>query len=819
MQKDLPVFETLPTLNAALAEQGTAVLVAPPGAGKTTAVPLALLDESWLGDRKILLLQPRRLAARTAARRMASTLGEAVGARIGYRMRFETKVSAETKIEVVTEGVFQRMILDDPELKGVGCVIFDEFHERSMDADFGLALTLDIRNALREDLRILVMSATLNGAAVAKLLGDAPIIESKGRMHPVDIVYWPRPANQSIEETMVAAIRRALIEEQGSVLAFLPGQAEIRRTANLLEARLPNNAFVAPLYGAMDIRDQDLAVQPPCKGQRKIVLATAIAETSITIDGVRIVIDSGLARLPEYEAALGISRLVTKRASQASIAQRAGRAGRTAPGIAIRLWQEAQTASLPKFEAPEITQADVAPLILDCLSWGVMGPGELMLLDQPPLAHVDEARKLLSSLEALDEGGGLTRRGREISKISLEPRLASMVLQGGDIQGRMRRAFLALVLEERGLGGGSNDLEKRFEKAWTSQAPRTVAIKNLAKKIAGLVNDDHRVNESASVGAMLCDAFPDRVAKARADRPGHFVMANGRGVMIDETDPLATDEYIVAAEIMGSAKLARATAIAKLSAAEILSRFDDRIETQTTYSYDKQNARLICRVARKLGAITLSSAPRPAEPSVEAECALLAVLRQQGLGLLTWSKSAAMLRDRLSWLHAAIGTPWPDMSESRLIESLEEWLAPYLAGQIDFSSLNEGGLRDALMGLVPPELQFEIDRLAPSHFTVPTGSKMPLSYSDDGAPPILSVRVQELFGLTKHPAVGNGSIPLVVELLSPAHRPIQRTQDLPAFWNGSWKDVRADMRGRYPRHNWPEKPEEAVPTSRAKPRK
>lgn len=819
MHEDLPVLEVLPALGDALSEKGSAVLVAPPGAGKTTAVPIALLDQPWLGDQKIILLQPRRLAARTAARRMASTLADKVGGLVGYRIRLDTKISAATKIEIVTEGVFQRMISEDPTLEGVGCVIFDEFHERSLDADFGLALVLDVRSALREDLRLLVMSATLDGAAVAGLIGDADVIESQGRMYPVDIRYSPRPANQRIEETMASAIRKALIEEEGSILAFLPGQVEIRRTQAQLEGKIPANTFVAPLFGAMDIRDQDLAVQSPQKGQRKIVLATALAETSMTIDDVRIVIDSGLARLPSYEAALGISTLVTKRASQASITQRAGRAGRTSPGIAIRLWQQAQTNALPDFDTPEIMQADLSTLLLDCLAWGVTGPSELQFIDQPPAPHVAEASKLLSSLGAVDGAGKLTIKGKALSKIGLEPRLASMVLEGKNKNDRLRRAFLGLLLSERGLGGNSSDIALRFERAWSEKSGRAIGLRKLAERIVSNISASERSGDEASVAMMLCDAFPDRVAKARAGQIGQFIMANGRGIMVDETDPMARSEFVVAADIIGSAKTARATGLVAIDERDLLARFEAEIISRDFYTFEKQSGRLTCRAARKLGAITLSQAAMPLSPGLETEAALIEAVSQYGLRILPWSKATTGLRARLSWLHKAIGAPWPDMSDVQLLAGLSEWLAPFLAGQIDFKSLAEGGLKDALLSGVPSELRYDMDRLAPSHFTVPTGSSIALTYGPDGEAPVLSVRVQELFGLKTHPAIGNGNIPLIVEMLSPAQRPIQLTQDLPAFWQGSWSDVRADMRGRYPRHEWPENPSEAVPTRRAKQRK
>lgn len=815
----LPVTDALPALNAALDKTGAAVLVAPPGAGKTTLVPLALLQAKWLGSGKIIMLEPRRLAARTAARRMASTLGEAVGQTIGYRMRLETKVSAQTKIEVVTEGVFQRMICDDPSLDGIACVIFDEFHERSLDADFGLALTLDMRAALRDDLRLLIMSATLDGDRLAALIGNAPVVESKGRMFPVETIYQPRRADQRIEEAMASAIRKALIEHEGSILAFLPGQAEIRRTAQSLEDRLPANAYVAPLFGAMDIRDQDLAVQKPEDGKRKIVLATSLAETSITIDGVRIIIDSGLARLPNYEAALGISRLETKRASKASITQRAGRAGRTAPGVAIRLWQEEQTAALPDFEEPEIVQADLASMLLNCLAWGVGDPAELTFLDAPPKPHLDEARRQLESLGATDAKGGLTTKGKALAQIGLEPRLASMIYEGVNVEDRRRRAFLALLLGERGAGGNSTDLAQRFERFWMDKSPRAKALRQMAERIASSFPKHTDGNAQSDVSEMLCDAFPDRIAKARADQPGHFIMVNGRGARVDETDPLARQPYVIIADLIGSASHARAVSLAAIEEKQILVRFDDQIEDAIAYRFDKQTGKLSSRKIRRLGGLNFSQATIKTQPSDAVTNALIKAIRQYGLQALPWSKDSSGLRERLAWLRAALGTPWPQMDDEALLASLEGWLAPFLAGQTDLASLAGGGLKEALLSTVPFDIRHDIERLAPTHFTVPTGSNIALQYRQEGLAPVLSARVQELFGLASHPSIGGGKVPLAVELLSPAQRPIQLTMDLPGFWTGSWRDVRADMRGRYPRHEWPEDPANAAPTRRAKPRK
>ncbi|KPB01884.1 ATP-dependent helicase HrpB [Ahrensia marina] len=814
---DLPVLDVIPEIKIALSEQYKAILIAPPGAGKTTAVPLKLLQEDWLAGKKIIMLEPRRLAARTAARRMAASLDEPVGQTVGYRMRFDTKVSANTKIEIVTEGVFQRMIVDDPELGGVGCVIFDEFHERSLDADFGLALTLDVMEALREDLRLLIMSATLDGPRVSAFLDEAPIIESKGRMHPVDIKYLPRNADQRIEDTMAGAIRKMLMEEEGSILAFLPGQAEIRRTAERLDGRLPDNVFVAPLFGAMDICDQDKAVEPPPSGQRKVVLATSLAESSITIDGVRIIIDSGLARLPSFEANLGISRLETKRASIASVTQRAGRAGRTAPGIAVRLWQEEQTAALPDFEQPEIMQTDLSALLLDCVSWGVSGPEALRFLDQPPKAHIDEARKLLIELGAIDPTGAITAKGKIIGALGLEPRLAAMIAAGTSRQDCECRSMLGLLMGERGLGGNDVDLAARFERVWRDNSTRARSAKqmagNMAKKVEAVSNGGE-----VSVGLMLCDAFPDRLARRRDNRQGSYVLTNGRGVMIDETAALASHQFLVVTDLIGSAANARIVSAAAIEENEVTDFFADQISERDYFTFDKATSRLKGQRKRQLGAITLSAVPLTVEPGEATTDALVAAVRQYGLGILPWGKKSTELKARLAWLHAHQGD-WPNMSDDALCDALEEWLAPFLAGKTRLTDLADNDIASGLMTLVPYQLHMQLDELAPTHYVVPTGSKIPLTYNADGAAPVLSVRVQELFGLATHPAICNGKVPLTIEMLSPAHRPIQLTQDLPGFWSGSWRDMRADMRGRYPRHEWPEDPAQAAPTRRAKPRK
>ena len=816
---DLPVTAVLPQLAEALSAGNSAVLVAPPGAGKTTLVPLALLDAPWRGDGRIVLLEPRRLAARAAARRMASLLGEEPGGVVGYAMRMENKVSARTKIIVVTEGVLARMILDDPELPGVSAVLFDEFHERSLDGDFGLALALDVQGALRPDLRLIVMSATLDGARVSRLLGGAPVIESEGRSFPVDIRHDERPAGVAIEDAMARAIRDALADEQGSVLAFLPGQREIERTAERLDGRVAADVDVVPLYGQLDGKAQDAAIRPAPQGRRKVVLATAIAETSITIDGVRVVIDSGLSRLPRYEPSSGLTRLETVRASRAAANQRAGRAGRTSPGIAIRLWRAEQTAALPAFSPPEILEADLSGFVLDCAAFGVAEPTTLAFLDPPPAPALAEARTLLRELDAIDVDGRLTASGQAMRKLALPVRLAHMVAEAARQGAGHEAAQLAVLMTERGLGGDSADLERRLSRFRSERSPRANAARQLAERLARQAERDlargSATAEVSTPGTLLLYAWPDRVAKARGER-GRFVLANGSGASVDAADPLAGEQYLVVADLQGKAQNARIASAAAVSETDIRTILASHLERKSEASFDREKRSVRVRETVRLGAVTFSERMLPAPKGEDADLAILEALRAHGLGLLDWGKEAETLRQRLTWLHRGLGAPWPDMSDEALLARLDDWLLPFLRGEASFARIGPGLLHDALMSLVPHDLQRKIASLAPTHFTAPSGSHVPIRY--DGEWPVLAVRVQELFGMDKHPSIAGGTVPLTLELLSPAHRPIQTTRDLPGFWRGSWADVRSDMRGRYPRHVWPENPLEAQATSRAKPR-
>jgi ATP-dependent helicase HrpB len=811
----LPIDEALPDLLQALEARGRAVLVAPPGAGKTTRVPLALLDAPWRQDGRIVMIEPRRLATRAAARQMARLIGEDVGGTIGYRVRLDTKVSRRTRIEVVTEGVFTRMMLDDPELTGIAAIIFDEFHERSLDGDLGLALAIDA-SALREDLRLLVMSATIDGAKVAKLLGDAPVIESKGRAFPVDTRYIPPDPRARIEDQVATAVLTALRAEPGSALVFLPGQAEIRRVAERLESRLPPDTHLAPLYGQLSPAEQDRAVQPAPSGSRKVVLATSIAETSLTIKGVRTVIDSGLARLPAYEPATGLTTLETRRVSRASADQRRGRAGRTEAGVCYRLWSEGQTAGLQPFNPPEITEADLTSLALDLASWGVHDPDTLAFLDPPPAPAWNEAVALLKTLEALDDDGRITPEGKTLARLPLHPRLAHMInaaAREGDAQ---RAADLAVLLTERGLGGDAVDLETRLSRFRNERGQRAEEARTLAWRWSKLVDNRTSTDSAYDLGRHLARAYPDRVAQA-AGAPGRFRLANGRAAMVEETDALAREPFLVIADITGSAANGRVRAATRIDQATIDAIFNDQINAQTQLSYDVSSASVRARRLRTLGALRLDEAPVPIDDPAEAARVLANGTAEQGIGRLPWSKEQRALRARATYLHRELGEPWPDLSDTALASNGAAWLVPHITGKTQASAITADDLAAALFDLLPWDRRKEIDRLLPSHFDAPSGSRIPIDYDGENGP-TLEVRVQELFGLDAHPSVANGKVPLLVVLLSPAHRPIQTTRDLPGFWRGSWNDVAKDLKGRYPKHYWPQDPLAAQPTNRAKPR-
>jgi ATP-dependent helicase HrpB len=857
----LPIDDALPALTEALRARETAVLVAPPGAGKTTRVPLVLMDEPWAAEKKIIVLEPRRLAARAAAERMAKTLGEKVGDTVGLRVRFGSKVSKRTRIEVVTEGIFTRMILDDPELKGIAAVLFDEFHERSLDADLGLAFARDAQQGLREDLKLLVMSATLDGARVASRLGDAPQVESLGRAFPVQTQYVTREARSPIEPQIADAVMRALRAETGSVLVFLPGQAEIRRTAMLLEERkLGPEVDIVALYGALDAQVQDRAIAPAPPGRRKVVLATSIAETSLTIEGVRVVVDSGLARVPRFEPGTGLTRLETVRVSRAAADQRRGRAGRTEPGVCYRLWNEAETASLEAYTRPEILSADLSSFALDLAQWGVADPAALTFLDPPPQAAYAEARKLLIELGALDEDGRITDEGRSLRALPLPPRLARMVVDAAREGTGDMAAQIAVLVTERGLGGNDVDLTHRLDQFRRDRSRRADEARGMARRWAALSSprtrsapsplagegwgggadedntppsrppslsasagdlprkgggDATTSTKQASVGALLALAYPDRIAKNRGGGQGAFLLANGRGAVLDPALALAREPFIVAADLSGTAAQARILLAAPITLAEIEAGFTDRIAQRDEVTVDPGTLSLRGRKAKRLGAIALSEQIAPVEASAETAAMLAGAIASAGLERLPWSKHLRQWRDRVMFLRKSEGDEWPDLSDAALRAAVQDWLAPLLADKTALRDIGADDLSNAIMELLPWTMRRRLDAEAPTHFEAPTGTNVPIDYEAEAGPTI-AIRVQELFGLGRHPAIAGGRVPLVIELLSPAQRPVQVTRDLPGFWAGSYVAVKAEMRGRYPKHPWPDDPANAPPTRRTK---
>ncbi len=827
MAEPLPIDAALPGLTAALARRSSAVLVAPPGAGKTTRVPLVLADEPWARDKKVLVLEPRRLAARAAAERMARQLGEAVGETVGLRVRFGSKLSRRTRIELVTEGVFTRMILDDPALTDVAAVLFDEFHERSLDADLGLALALDVQRGLREDLRLLVMSATIDGARVAALFGDAPVIESAGRAFPVETRHVGRDPRLGIERQVADAVMRALRADPGSVLVFLPGAAEIRRTESLLNERLADPAIdVVALYGALDAELQDRAIAPAPPPRRKVVLATSIAETSLTIEGVRIVVDSGLARVPRYEPDVGLTRLETVRVSRASADQRRGRAGRSEPGVCYRLWDEPQTASLEPYARPEMLSADLSALVLDLASWGVADPAQLAFLNSPPAPALEEAKALLSNLDAIGPDGRITEEGKALRRLPLPPRLARMVVDAAAHGIAGIAAEIAVVLTERGLGGDDVDLRHRLEALRRDRSRRAEEARRMASRWADTVRQADTVRRSgsspstelpASIGAILALAYPDRIARSRSGG-GTFLLANGRGAAIDSASPLAREPFLAVAELVGSAAQSRILLAAPIALPEIEAHFAARIETREEIAFDAASQSLRARLSRRLGTLVLAEQPLRVEPGEESAAVLAEGLARLGLDRLPWTKPMRQWRDRILFLRQAEGDEWPDLSDAALAATLAGWLGPLLQQKTAMADISPDELGGALEAVLPHALRRRLEMEAPTHFAAPSGSHVPIDYAAPEGPK-LAIRVQELFGLDRHPAVARGRVPLVIELLSPAHRPVQVTRDLPGFWRGSYAAVKAEMKGRYPRHPWPDDPLAAAATRRAKPRR
>lgn len=848
MKSGLPIDEALPELTRALVSNHSVVLQAPPGAGKSTVVPLALLEQPWMAGKRLLMLEPRRLAARAVAHRMAQTLKQSVGSTVGYRMRMDTRVSRDTRIEVVTEGVLTRMLQTDPSLEGVAAVIFDEYHERSLQADLGLALALDARANLTPDLKFIVMSATLDGEGVAKLLDNAPIVTSLGRTFPVETRYVGKASpllppvapgkGEYPEDAIVRTIVRALREESGDLLVFLPGAREIRRVQSLLQ--LDGAVRVFPLYGELSGDDQDAALLPSPPGSRKVVLATNIAETSLTIQGVRVIVDSGLVRRSLFDPSTGMSRLETQRISRASADQRQGRAGRVEPGVCYRVWSEGAQRSLAPFTPPEIVEADLAPLALELASWGARDASELRWLDPPPAAMLASARDLLVRLGALDASGRITGHGRMMARLSVHPRLAHMLLRGFDLGGLTLAADLAALLSERDLlrgAGGARDADVRsridvirgegfaqgVDRVGLQRARRTG--KELVQQVQAVAGGAARRSQ-ASPGLLLAFAYPDRIGRRRPGADGaRYTLANGRGAHFADVQNLSKQEFIVAVDLDDRERDARILLAAPLSRDEIDEHLSDRLTRVDSVEWNSREQAVLARRVVRLDAFTLEEKPLHDVPPEAARAAMLQGVRELGIEALPWTRDARDLQARMEFvrlLEDGDGSgnrsasedgsgAWPAVSDAVLATTLDGWLTPWLDGVTRRDHLARLSLTEILRALLPWEKQRELDRLAPTHLQVPTGSNIRIDYLDESAPAV-SVRLQEVFGLDASPRLGGGRVPITFKLLSPAQRPVQVTRDLASFWRGSYADVRKDMRGRYPKHYWPENPLEAEPT-------
>jgi len=832
----LPITEVLPDLLAALDGHSRGVLEAPPGAGKSTLVPLALLDSRWRGAAKILMLEPRRLAARAVAQRMASLLGEPLGATVGLRTRLETRVGRGTVIEVITEGILTRMLQENPELPDVGIVIFDEFHERSLNADLGLALCLEAQQALREDLRLLVMSATLDVKPLIRLLKGAPVITARGRSFEVATQYVPRRPDLALELQMAQTVRRALGDHDGDVLCFLPGAAEINRVQRNLEAAgLDAGVHILPLYGELAATAQDAALAAAAPGQRKVVLATSIAETSLTIEGIRVVVDSGLRRHAEFDPATGMSRLATGKVSQAAADQRRGRAGRISAGICYRLWSEGTQAALAPQTAPEMLQADLAPLALELACWGTTDAATLSWLDPPPTAPLRQARDLLDRLEAIDAAGRITPHGRALARVGTHPRLAHMLLKSQTVGATRTACDLAAILSERDVlraAVGARDVDLRLRVAAlrgerhslptgltvdaraASQALRS--SERWQRELARGTPD--RLDAHEAAGILLAMAYPDRIGRARGE-DGRYMLTNGRGARFAEPQALAKSEFIVAAELDGAEREARIFLAAPVSLSDLETMFRTQIVERALIAWDDRAQAVRARRERRLGELVLdgSDLRNPDQDAVQA--AALTGLRQLGLSALPFTPELNQWRARVALMRrfeVPGGGTWPDLGDTALLAELEEWAPAWLAGltrREHFARMDLGG---ALHSRLTYEQRAILEREAPTHFTAPSGSRIPIDYLD-GEVPTISVRLQEVFGLHQTPSVAAGRLPLLLKLLSPAHRPVQITRDLVSFWERGYHEVKKDLKGRYPKHYWPEDPYTAEPTRRRRP--
>ncbi|AIQ12844.1 ATP-dependent helicase HrpB [Paenibacillus durus] len=832
----LPIMQIIPELKNRLGASSSAVLIAEPGAGKTTMTPLALLDEPWMKGKTMLMLEPRRLAARAAAAYMASCLGEQAGQTVGYRMRMDSRTGPDTRIIVVTEGVLTRMLQDDPSLGDTGLIIFDEFHERSLNADLGLALSLETQAVLREDLKILVMSATLDGEKVSALLGGAPVVRCPGRVFPVETVYAPPAAAIPLEKAAGNAARRALAEQPGDILLFLPGEREIRRTeSELRSGALPGNVTLRPLYGQLPQAEQDSAVAPAAEGQRKVVLATSIAETSLTIEGVRTVIDSGLRRTQRFSPRTGMPRLETLPISKASAEQRRGRAGRTAPGVCYRLWSREEHDRLPESDAPEILEADLAGLALELALWGVRDPAQLAWLDAPPPAPYAQATALLRQLGALDAAGAITPHGRQLAALGTHPRAAHMLLRAAELGAAPLACRLAALLQERdplrGPASGSCDLTLRVEALLRYEASAgrdagggdPAALRAAARASRGLeaqlkaaapdLSAAADPAEASLSGLLLSFAYPDRIGQRRGG--GAFLLSGGRGAAMGESQHLAREPYIVAVSVDDKGTQSRIMLAAAVEEKELLEHHADIVTEQSEVYWDDESKSVKSRRRTMLGELTLKESGHERPSPEEAAKVLMQVISGEGLRLLPWDKGTLQLRERLAFMHR-LDPSWPDVSDAGLTGSMEEWLLPFLDGCRSLRDIQRLPLREALVSMLDWERQRRLDQEAPTHIAVPSGSRIAVDYSDP-ASPVLAVKLQEMFGQRETPRIGAGRVPVLLHLLSPARRPVQVTADLASFWNNTYFEVKKDLKGRYPKHYWPEDPLQAIPTHRTRP--
>ncbi len=832
-----PIDGVLEEVQRVLATHVSAVLQAPPGAGKTTVVPLYLKDAGWLKGRKIIVLAPRRLAARAAAMRMAAMLGEDVGRTVGYRVRMDSRVSEDTRIEVVTEGVLTRMLQSDPALEGVGLVIFDEYHERSLDADLGLALCLDMQGILNTDLRLLIMSATLSTNEVADMVGNAPVINCTGREFPVETRYIGGHTPGESIGAIVAAVLEAGLREAGSILVFLPGAPEIRKVAKRLQmAALGPEWIVTPLYGHLSQEEQDKAISLPPEGKRKIVLATSIAETSLTIDGIRVVVDSGLSRVPRFDVRSGMTRLMTMPVSQAAADQRRGRAGRTGPGVCLRMWSQSMHHALPAAHRAEILEADLAGLVLELAIWGVRNPGKLKWLDSPPIQAFESARELLWSLDALDEDGRITEYGRRMAGLPLHPRLAHMLVAAAGIgQGNAACDLAALLTERDGIRFQTErrdeDLQIRFDLLTAFRRGRPLVCPggevdvsvfrrvirtadNLRRRLGYLAAD----SATACLGRLLAFAFPDRVAQQRPGQRGRYLLASGRGAFLDLDAPLATEPYLIAVELDGDRREARIYRAVVYGLDLLLAQFAKRIQRTEFVDWDSDRQVVTARREVKLGALILQRDVLTSPDRQQVLTAFVKGIRQAGLGCLPWTRSLRIWQQRVCFLRRVNPEgDWPDVSDNGLASCLMQWLGPHLIGRTRLQDLERLDLQAVLLPMLTYAQRKRLEELAPTHLCVPSGSRIPIDYT--GAAPILAVRLQEMFGLLETPVIAGGRHPLIIHLLSPAGRPVQITQDLTGFWRTGYPQVKKELKGRYPKHYWPDDPLRAEATARVKPRR